>query len=394
MIIGVPKETFAGEQRVALVPAVLSALIKAQVEVWVESGSGEAAGFSDDAYQERGARIESQRSEIFSAANVILQVRGLGANLDAGRADLDFMRADQAIIGFLRPLEEPKALEELARHNVTSFALELLPRITRAQSMDVLSSMSTITGYKSVLLAASHLPKIFPMMMTAAGTVSPARVLVVGAGVAGLQAISTAHRLGAVVHAYDIRPAVKEEVESLGARFVELPLETRDTEDAGGYAKAMDEAFYRKQQEVMAKFVSESDVVITTAMVPGKKAPILITGEMVKSMKPGSVIVDLAARRGGNCELCRPGETVAEHGVTIIGITNLASTIPHHASQLYAKNISNFVLHLLKNGQMQLNMDDEITRETMVTRGGEVVHPRVRQLFGLKSTTTTGREKE
>lgn len=386
MIIGVPKETFPGEHRVALVPAVMPAILKAQLEVWMESGAGAAAGFPDSAYQEKGARIEGRRVEIFRAADAILQVRGLGGNLEADRADLESLHPDQVLIGLLDPLEQPSAIEELARWKTTAFALELMPRITRAQSMDVLSSMSSVAGYKAVLLAAAYLPKMFPMMITAAGTITPARVFVVGVGVSGLQAIATAHRLGAAVYAYDLRPTVKVEVESLGAKFVELALDTAESQDAGGYAKAMDEEFYRRQQELMTQSVAESDVVITTAAVPGKKAPVLITGEMVKGMKPGSVIVDLAADRGGNFELTRPDETIIVHEVTIIGTINLASTVPHHASQMYAKNISNFLLHLVRDGGMQLNMDDEITRETMVTRGGEVVHPRVRELLGLKSS--------
>jgi NAD(P) transhydrogenase subunit alpha len=261
--------------------------------------------------------------------------------------------------------------------------MELMPRITRAQSMDALSSMATIAGYKAVLIAASTLPRMFPMLMTAAGTITPARVFVVGAGVAGLQAISSARRLGAKVEAYDVRPAVKEQVQSLGAKFVELPLETGQAEDKGGYATAQDESFYRRQREMMARVVASSDVVITTAAIPGRKSPVLVTAQMVTGMAPGSVIVDLAAERGGNCELTRPDEIVVEHGVTIIGPTNLPATVPYHASQMYAKNITTFLLHLVKSGALVVNPEDEITRETLVTSGGEVMHPRARQAAGL-----------
>ncbi len=391
MIVGVVKETFPGEQRVALVPTTIPALTQAKLEVWVEAGAGAPASFPDAMYVGKGARIVSDRKEIFRSAGIILQVRSLGANPQAGRADLELMQPEQHIIGFLEPLTEIEAMKQLAGRKVTAFAMELMPRITRAQSMDALSSMATIAGYKAVILAASVLPKMFPMMMTAAGTISPARVFVVGAGVAGLQAIATARKMGALVQAYDIRPAVKEQIQSLGAKFVELPLETKSTEAAGGYAKAMDEEFYRRQRELMAKTVAENDVVITTAAVPGKKAPVLVTAEMVRGMNPGSVIVDLAADRGGNCELTRPGETVIENSVTILAPLNVASTLPYHASQMYAKNISNFLLHLIKDGQIQLNLEDEITRETLVTRGGEIVHPRVRELAGLTPATTAER---
>ncbi|MCI2425189.1 Re/Si-specific NAD(P)(+) transhydrogenase subunit alpha [Candidatus Acetothermia bacterium] len=380
MIIGVPKETFPDERRVALVPTLVPALVKKGFEIWVEAGAGTEAGFPDESYQEKGAHVVSQRVELFGKADVILQVRGLGANPKQGHQDLKMMKPDQVIIGFLEPLGEPQAIRKLAAQEVIAFALELLPRITRAQSMDVLSSMATIAGYKAVLLAAETLPKMFPMMITAAGTISPARLYVVGAGVAGLQAIATARKLGAVVSAYDIRPAVKEEVESLGAKFVELALEDKDVATSGGYAKSMDESFYRRQRELMAKVVAESDVVITTAAVPGKKAPILITGEMVKKMSPGSVIVDLAAERGGNCELSRPGEIAVEGGVTILAPINITSTIPYHASQMYAKNISNFLQHITADGKLKLDEEDEIMRETRVTQNGEILHPQVREL--------------
>jgi NAD(P) transhydrogenase subunit alpha len=321
--------------------------------------------------------------EVFAAADVILQVRSPGANPETGAADLASFRPGQAVIGFGEPLTATSAARSLADREVTFLAMELMPRITRAQSMDALSSMATIAGYKAVLIAADSLPRMFPMLMTAAGTVSPARVLVIGAGVAGLQAIATARRLGAVVSGYDIRAAVKEQVESLGARFVVLEIEGAGSEDKGGYAKAMGEEFYRRQREAMASVLAQQQVVITTAAVPGKKAPILITGEMVARMAPGSVIVDIAAERGGNCELTRPGETVETGGVTILGPVNLPATIPYHASQMYAKNIATFLKFLIKDGQFVLNRDDEIVRETLVTHAGEVVHPRVRELMGL-----------
>ncbi len=390
MIIGVVKESFPGERRVALVPAVIPALVKAGGEVLVESGAGAAALYPDAVYVEKGARIAASRAEVFAEAEVVFQVLGYGANDRTARADLALLRPGQALIAFLRPLGDPETVKEIAATGATAFSIELMPRITRAQSMDALSSMSTVAGFKAVLLAALTLPRMFPMLTTAAGTIPPARVLVVGAGVAGLQAIATARRLGGAVSAYDVRPAVKEHVQSLGARFVELPLETASAEDARGYARAQDEAFYRRQRELMARVVAESDVVITTAVVPGRKAPVLITAEMVRGMVPGSVIVDLAAERGGNCELTRAEETVVEHGVTIIGAVNLASTVPYHASQMYAKNITAFFLHLAKAGALEPNLEDEITRETLLTRGGEVVHPRVREALGLPAMTKAG----
>ncbi len=386
MIVGVPRESFPGERRVALVPAVVPALAKAGWEVVVQAGAGGEAGYPDAAYAERGARVERERRAVFAAADAVLQVLGPGANDRTGREDLPLLRRGQLLVGFLRPLGSPETVREIARTGVTAFAVELLPRITRAQPMDALSAMSTVAGYKAVLVAAAALPRMFPMLMTAAGTVTPARVLVVGAGVAGLQAIATARRLGAVVSAYDVRPVVKEQVESLGARFVELGLDSAEAEDARGYARARDEAFYRRQREAMGRVVAESDVVITTAVVPGRKAPELITAEMVAQMTPGAVIVDLAAERGGNCALTQAGETVDRHGVTIIGAVNLASTVPYHASQMYARTVSAFFLHLVghgaRDGAMTLDLEDEITGETLVTRGGEVAHPRVREALG------------
>jgi proton-translocating NAD(P)+ transhydrogenase subunit alpha len=383
MKIGVATERFPGERRVALAPAAIPALKKAGLEVLIEKGAGREAGFIDAAYQEKGAHLSGSRSEIFAAADVLLQVRIAGAAGDRGREDLPLLRSGQIVIGMADPLGAPGAVRELAATGVTAFALELIPRITRAQSMDVLSSMATIAGYKAVVLAADSLPRMFPLMTTAAGTVNPAHVFIVGVGVAGLQAISTARRLGAVVEAYDVRPAVKEQVQSVGAKFVELPLETAQAEDKGGYAKAQDEAFYRRQREMMARVVASNDVVITTAVVPGRKAPVLITGEMVRGMAAGSVVVDLAAERGGNCELTQADCVVIDQGVTILGPTNLPSTVPYHASQMYAKNITTFLLHLVKDGRVCIDPSDEITRDTLVAENGEVVNARIREALGL-----------
>jgi H+-translocating NAD(P) transhydrogenase subunit alpha len=383
MIVGILRETYPGEHRVALVPSVLASLKKGGIDVTVEPKAGEQAGYPDSVYAEKGAKIAVSRAQVLEEADCIIQVRLLGANLIEGRTDLSGFRKGQMLIGMAEALSAPQSVQDLASREVTAFALELMPRITRAQSMDILSSMGTVAGYKAVLIAAGSLPKMFPMLMTAAGTITPAKVLIIGVGVAGLQAISVARRLGAAVEAYDIRPAVKEQILSLGAKFVELPLETSDAEDKGGYAKAQDEIFYKKQRELLGQVIATSDVVISTAAVPGKKAPILITENMVAGMAPGSVIVDLAAERGGNCELTKPGETIVVHGVTIHGPENLSSTVPYHASQMFAKNAATFLLHLVKKGEVQLDMNDEITKETMMTRNGEVVHPRIREALGL-----------
>lgn len=381
MVVAIPAETFPGERRVAAVPAVLPALTGAGLDVLVEPGAGAAAGFPDAGYADKGAALATDRAHVFAAADVVLQVRALGANPEAGRADLALMRAGQVVIGLTEPLGRPEAARELAARGVTALSMELIPRITRAQSMDALSSMATVAGYKAVLVAAETLPRMFPMMMTAAGTVTPARVFVVGAGVAGLQAIASARRLGARVEAYDVRPAVREQVESLGASFVDLPLETAGSEDAGGYARARDEAFYARQREMMSRVVAASDVVITTALIPGRPAPVLVTDEMVAGMTPGSVVVDLAAERGGNVEPSRPDEVVDAHGVTVLGPTNLPSTVPYHASQMYARNVSALLLHLVENGSIALDPDDEVIAGTLVSRDGEVVHPRVIELL-------------
>jgi len=385
MILGIPKETSPGERRVALTPHVLSALSKADLSVLVQAGAGSDAGYPDDAFVSKGARVVPRREELFGEADVIVQVAALGANSASGIEDLSRMREGQVLVGMADPLSAPDGIREAAARKVSVFALELLPRISRAQSMDVLSSMATIAGYKAVLLAAAALPRIFPLMMTAAGTIHPSRVFVVGAGVAGLTAIATARRLGAQVTAYDVRPAVKEQVESLGAKFLEIPLPKADAEDTGGYAKALDEEFYRTQRERMTEAVSRSDVVITTAQVPGRKAPLLVTRAMVETMAPGSVLVDLAAGQGGNCELTRPGEKFEENGVTILGPLNLPASIPYHASQMVAKNVSAFLLHLVREGRIAFDLEDEITRGTLAAHGGEVIHPRVREALGLPS---------
>jgi len=369
MIVAIPKETLPGERRVALVPELVSKLTKAGLEVVVQSGAGVAAGFLDQAYQEKGARLEP---EVFDKADVFLKVQAPTVD-EIGR-----MKEGSVLIGFLQPYDNAAAIQALAARQVTAFSMELMPRITRAQPMDALSAMSTIAGYKAVLIAASHLPKFFPLLMTAAGTVTPARVFVIGAGVAGLQAIATAKRLGAVVEAYDTRPAVKEQVESLGARFAELGMETKGAEDKSGYAKAQSEEFYRKQQEMMAKYVTAADVVIPTALVPGQRAPVLITEEMVRGMRPGSVIVDLAAEQGGNCALTEPGREIVRHGVVVIGPLNLPSTLPFHASEMYGRTVTNYLAHLLKDGRIHLDLQDELTRGPLVTHQGEVRHEAVK----------------
>jgi len=379
MIVGVPMETYPGERRVAMVPSVIPLLLKAGCEVLVQRGAGIAAGYEDDAYVTRCAKLAESRAEVFATADIIIQVLCHGANDKSGEADLPLIRRGQVLVGFLRPLGSPRTVAEIAATGATAFAVELMPRITRSQSMDALSAMATVCGYKAVITAADLLPRFFPMLTTAAGTITPARVLVLGAGVAGLQAIATSRRLGAVVSAYDVRPAVKEQIVSVGGRFIELPLETTQAEDSRGYAQAQGESFYRRQREVLAKVIAESDVVITTAVVPGQKAPTLVTGEMVATMARGSVIIDLAAERGGNCELTRPNETIVAHGVTIVGTFNFATTVPYHASQMYARNLATFIPHLLKDGKLVLDLEDEITRETLVTRDGDIVNPRARE---------------
>jgi NAD(P) transhydrogenase subunit alpha len=392
MIVGVPRENYPGERRVALVPSVIATLKKVGLELLLEAGAGQAAGYPDADYVDKGAKLASSREEVFASSEIIVEFLGHGANDKTGNADLPLFRKGQVLVAFLRPLGAVQTIQDIANRGVTSFAVELVPRITRAQSMDALSSMATICGYKAVVLAANTLPRIFPMLTTAAGTITPARVLIIGAGVAGLQAIATARRLGGVASAYDMRPASKEQVQSLGGRFVELPIEAKNAQDAGGYGTAQDESFYQKQRELLGKTVAESDVVITAAVIPGKKSPVLVTKDMVARMAPGSVIVDLAAERGGNCELTRSDEIVVEHGVTIIGEYNLAATVPYHASQMYARNLTSFLSLLAKDGKLQLNLKDDIIRETLLTHEGEIVNTRVREFFALPAlqTASTG----
>ena len=380
--VGVLKETFPGERCVAIVPRSVEALKKSDIAVILEPSAGAAAGYTDDQYIAKGAATAS-RADIFAQADILIQFRSLGANPQAGRDDLRSLRAGQIVMGLGEPLTAVREAADLAAAGVSFFAMELIPRTTRAQSMDVLSSLATISGYEAVLLAAQALPKIFPMLMTAAGTITPAKVFVIGAGVAGLQAIATARRLGSVVSAYDVRPAVKDQIVSVGAKFISLDVEATAAEDKGGYAKVMDEAFYRRQRELMLEVVREQDVVISTAAVPGKKAPVLITKEMVEAMAPGSVIMDVAAVRGGNCELTRPGETVIHKGVTILGPTNFASMAPYHASQMFSANAITFLKHLIGFLPLTNDVTDDIVVDTLVTHGGEVTNSRVREALGL-----------
>jgi NAD(P) transhydrogenase subunit alpha len=388
MKVAVVRETYPGENRVALVPSVLPTLTKLGWTAIVESGAGAAAGFTDDDYRAKGAEIAPDRAAAIAAADAVVQVRAFGANQEAGRGDLDLFRRGQLVLGMADPLGNPQAIRELADRGVTLFALELIPRITRAQSMDVLSSMATVAGYKAVLLAANHLPKMFPLLMTAAGTLTPAKVLVLGAGVAGLQAIATSRRLGAVVQAYDVRAAVKEQIESLGAKFVELKIDTASAEGQGGYAKALDEAQQQHQREQLAVVAAGVDVIIATAAIPGRQSPLLITADAVRGMAPGSVIVDLAAERGGNCELTKADQTVhvdvaGGGSVTILGPTNLAAEIPQHASQMYAKNAVTLLQLLTKKGVVDIDLKDEVIRETLATKDGQVQNQRLRDLLNL-----------
>jgi len=369
MIVGVPRETDAGEARVALVPDLLPKLTAAGLTVLLETGAGALAGFPDRAYAEGGASLSA---DVFGEADILLKVRP--PKLD----EVARMREGATFIGFLQPYANAATIRALAARRVTAFSMELMPRIARAQHMDALSAMSTVAGYKAVLVAASRLPRFFPLFMTAMGTLTPARVFVIGAGVAGLEAIGTAQRLGAIVEAYDTRPAVKEQVESVGARFVELTLDTEGAEDAAGYARAQPEEFYRRQQELMSRSVAAADVVITTALVPGQRAPVLITEEMVQGMRPGSVIVDLAAEQGGNCALTEPDREVVKGGVLIIGASNLPSTVPLHASEMYARTVTNFLEHLLEDGRIRLDLEDVVTSAPLVTHQGEIVHEAVK----------------
>jgi NAD(P) transhydrogenase subunit alpha len=370
MKVGVPKETLPGERRVALIPDAARGLVKTGLQVAVEAGAGASAFFGDAAYMDAGANVSDAATALGSDA--VLKVQPPTTD-EVGR-----LRAGAVLISFLQPSTNADVVVALAKQKVSAFSLDLVPRISRAQSMDALSSQAGIAGYKSVLLAANHLPKFFPLLMTAAGTVAPARVLVMGAGVAGLQAIATSRRLGAVVEAYDVRPAVKDEVKSLGATFLELPLEAQ--EGTGGYAREQSEDFLHRQRDLLGDRVAASDVVITTAAIPGRKAPILVTADMVRRMRPGSVIVDLAAETGGNCELTKPGEIIQVGGVTIDGTKNLPSLMPVHASQLYSKNVSTLLQLLVKGGALSLDFNDEIVKGACVTHDGEIVNARAKEL--------------
>ncbi len=383
MIIGIPREVLAGERRVALEPAAVKTLVDAGVEVLVQSGAGVESGHIDGEYENAGARLAQTAAQVLGGADVILKVQPpqpLGSG-DASH-EVDLITEGAALISLLKPLDEPQLAERLAKRRITAFAMEFMPRITRAQAMDALSSQSSLAGYEAVLMAAGALPRIFPMMVTAAGTLKPSKLLVIGAGVAGLQALGTAKRLGAVTSGYDTRPVVKEQVQSLGARFVELDLDTGGSEDAGGYAKAQTEEFYQRQRELLGEHVAKSDVVITTALVPGQQAPLLIEEAAVKAMRPGSVIVDLAAEKGGNCACTQADQVIIAHGVTVMGPTNLPSRVPAHASQLYARNVVTFLQHLLEEGRLKIDLEDEITSGTLISHEGNVVNERVRSLLG------------
>jgi NAD(P) transhydrogenase subunit alpha len=371
--VAIPKERAPDERRVALVPDTAAKLKASALDVSVESGAGVGAYISDEAYESSGVKVVKTAESLLKDADAVLKVQAPSTD------EVALLNSGSVLISFLQPATQADVVKALAKRGVTAFSLELLPRISRAQSMDALSSQASAAGYKAVLMAAGRLGKFFPMMMTAAGTVAPARVLVMGAGVAGLQAIATARRLGAVVSAYDVRPAVKEEVQSLGATFIELALESQQGE--GGYAREQSEEFLRKQRELIGEHVAKSDVVITTAAVPGRNAPLLVTGDMVKAMRPGSVIVDLAAETGGNVELTQAGKDLDVGGVTIIGTRNVPSTMPLHASQLFARNVMNLLLHLVKDGAINLDFQDEITKGSCVTHRGEIVNERAKQLL-------------
>jgi len=388
VIIGITRELVAGEKRVSMCPENVQSLKKAGVDIWVEENAGQSAGFMDSDYIAAGAEIKSHRAALFASADIILQVQSFGSNTENSQQDLQMLRPQQLVIGMMDPLASPQAAQQVASTGATAMALELVPRISRAQSMDVLSSMATLAGYRAVLLAAEAAPRIFPMLMTAAGTLQPARVLVMGAGVAGLQACATAKRLGAVVEAYDVRPAAREQIISVGAKPVELDLQTESSEGAGGYAKQQSEEFLRRQRELMTEVVARQDMVITTAAVPGAKSPILVTEDMVKAMKLGSIIVDLAAERGGNCELTQSGQTEIAYGVSILGPENLASDLAYHASQMYGKNMQTLLELILEEGRVNLDFNDEIVAGTVVAHNGEVPHPHMRKLLDLPAIDT------
>jgi NAD(P) transhydrogenase subunit alpha len=391
VIIGIPSEIKPGEQRVAMSPANVQSLTDKSVKVLLQVNAGSAAGYPDAAYVAAGATITANRAEIFASADIILQVQSFGSNNENSDADLASLKKGQVVIGMMDPLASPQAAQSLADKGATAIALELVPRISRAQSMDVLSSMATLAGYKAVLMGASAAPRIFPMLMTAAGTLQPARVLIMGVGVAGLQACATAKRLGAVVEAYDVRPAAREQILSVGAKPVELDLDTGESEGAGGYAKEQGEDFLRRQRELMTEVVAQQDIIITTAAIPGAKSPILVTEDMVKAMKPGAVIVDLAAERGGNCDLTEQGQTVVAHDVTILGPENVPSDLAYHASQMYGKNMQTLLELILDDeGKLNLDFNDEIVAGTVVAHDGEVPHAHMRKLLNLPELQTQG----
>ncbi len=387
MKLAIPKEILAGERRVAAVPETVDKMVKGGLEVWVESEAGQAAFIPNSDYEKVGAKIAPDAASVYAEADIVLKLQRPLFNEQAGKQEIDLMKEGAILVALLQPMSYPDVVQKLAARKISAFSVDLIPRITRAQRMDVLSSMSSIAGYKAVLLAAGAFGKLIPMMTTAAGTLPPAKCLILGAGVAGLQAIATAKRLGATVEAFDTRPAVKEQVKSLGAEFVELELGHEQAEDAGGYAKELSPEFYKKEKELIHQHVKGADIVITTALIPGKKAPVLITTDMVKEMKKGSVIVDMAVEQGGNCELSKVGQDVVEHGVTIIGATNLPSTVPIHASQMYSKNMHNFLFHLYVNKELKLDLNDEITKGALVTHKGEIVNPKVKEIV-MKGGTT------
>ena len=387
MLVGVVMESYPGERRVALTPSVVASLAKSDWKAIVESGAGAEAGYLDDDYRQAGADV-TNRGDVLARADAVAQVRGVTANIDRARDDMNQLRREQMLIGLLEPWSDKDTIDALARTGVTAFALELMPRTTRAQAMDVLSSQANIAGYKAVILAADTLPKLFPMMMTPSGTITAAKIFIIGAGVAGLQAIATARRLGGVVTAYDVRPVVKEQVESLGATFLEIKIDTAGAEDKGGYAKELSQAAIEQQQRQMTEAIAAADVVITTALVPGRPAPRLITTAQVQRMKPGSVVIDLAAERGGNCEATAPGETIVHNGVTIVGDTNLPAGAARDASQMFARNVASFLQNLRdKQGNLKLDGDDDIICGTMLTRSGRIVHEKIREVFGLEPLT-------
>jgi NAD(P) transhydrogenase subunit alpha len=391
VIIGIPSEIKTGEQRVAMSPANVQSLTDKSVKVLLQANAGSAAGYPDAEYTAAGATITANRAEIFASADIILQVQSFGSNNENSDADLASLRKGQLVIGMMDPLASPQAAQAVAEKGASAIALELVPRISRAQSMDVLSSMATLAGYKAILMGASAAPRIFPMLMTAAGTLQPARVLIMGVGVAGLQACATAKRLGAVVEAYDVRPAAREQILSVGAKPVELDLDTGESEGAGGYAKEQGEDFLRRQRELMTEVVAQQDIIITTAAIPGAKSPILVTEDMVKAMKPGAVIVDLAAERGGNCDLTEQGKTVVAHDVTILGPENIPSDLAFHASQMYGKNMQTLLELILDDeGNLSLDFNDEIVAGTVVAHQGEVPHAHMRKLLNLPELQSEG----